>query len=184
MEDNSVVEETFDIFLSHNWGLDSLDRDNHARVDRLKEALQNVDVITWFDAEQLHGHISQGMADGIDQSAKVAIFITERYIDKVAQKYGLEDNCRQEYDYSVRRKGIHNLIPIVMEPSCKDLRNWHGSLGATLANQLYIDYSEDDMLENVVDNILTILNKAKAEKNVVLELENGTYEGMYEMRMP
>ena len=94
MEDNNVVEETFDIFQSHNWGLDSLNRDNHARVDRLKEALQNVDVITWFDAEQLHGHISQGMADGIDQGAKVAIFITERYIDKVAQKYGLEDNCR------------------------------------------------------------------------------------------
>ena len=152
---------------------------NEYFVCRLKEALQNVDVITWFDAEQLQGHISQGMADGIDQSTKVAIFITERYIDKVAQKYGLEqDNCWQEYDYSVRRKGIQNLIPIVMEPNCKDLRNWHGSLGATLANQLYIDYSEDDMLDNVVDNILTLLNKAKAEQKVVLELENGTYEGM------
>ena len=66
-----------------------------------------------------------------------------------------------------------------MESDCKDLQNWHGSLGATLANQLYIDYSEDDMLDNVVDSILTLLNKAKAEKKVVLELENGTYEGMH-----
>ena len=70
------------------------------------------------------------------------------------------------------------MIPIVMEPNCKDLRNWHGSLGATLANQLYIDYPEDGMLDNVVDNILTLLNKAKAEQKVVLELENGTYEDM------
>ena len=51
-----------------------------------------------------------------------------------------------------------------MESDCKDLQNWHGSLGATLANQLYIDYSEDDMLDNVVDNILTLLIKANAEK--------------------
>jgi len=114
------------------------------------------------------------MTDGIDCSEKVAVFITERYIDKVAQKYGLEDTCRQEYDYSVKTKGAKYIIPIVMEPQCRDLRNWHGSLGATLANQMYIDFSDDDKLTTCVEGIL---DHFCIQGREILQLENGIYRG-------
>ena len=168
------LEDAKDLFLSHNWGNDCLGRDNHSRVANLNEALKKADMKTWFDEDNLEGHIGQGMTDGIDKSDYVAVFITEKYIDKVAQKYGLEDNCRQEYDYSVRRKGIKNLIPIVMEPNCKNLHNWHGSLGATLASQMYIDYTNDDKLNDVLREVLRRINLNRVH---TLELENGTYKG-------
>jgi hypothetical protein len=169
-------QEAHDIFLSHNWGPDALGRDNHARVEKLNEALKAANLNTWFDTDRLNGQtsIDHSMTDGIDCSEKVAVFITERYIDKVAQKYGLEDTCRQEYDYSVKTKGANNIIPIVMEPQCRDLRNWHGSLGATLANQMYIDFSDDDKLTTCVEGIL---DHFCIQGREVLQLENGIYRG-------
>jgi len=174
METSKEAKE-FELFLSHNWGKDILDRDNHARVGLLNKALHEANVITWYDAEQMGGHTGQAMADGIDASKFVAIFITTRYIDKVASKFGLEDNCRQEFDYSARRKGIKNLIPIVMEPACLDLRVWHGSLGATLANQLYIDCSTDEKMNDCVRDVLKRLNASKLSEEV--QLEQGIYRG-------
>ena len=167
-------QEANDIFLSHNWGPDSLGRDNHTRVKKLNEALKAANMKTWFDADRLHGHVCQSMTEGIDNSEKVAVFITERYIDKVAQMYGLDDTCRQEYEYSVTTKGIKNIIPIVMEPQCRDLRKWHGSIGATLANQMFIDFSEDDKLLSCVEGILDHFDIQGRE---VLQLESGIYRG-------
>jgi len=153
--------KSFDLFLSHNWGKDSLGRDNHNRVAKLNDALKKAHVITWFDAEQLGGHIGQAMTDGIDSCEQVAVFVTRRYIDKVATKYGLEDNCRLEFDYSARRRGISNLIPIVMEPKCLELKTWNGVLGASLANQMYIDFTEDDKLDTCVREILKRVHAKK-----------------------
>jgi len=80
------MDITFDLFLSHNWGKDTLGRDNHDRVAKLNKALIQAQVKPWFDADQLGGHIGQAMCDGIDSCEKVAVFITRRYIDKVATK--------------------------------------------------------------------------------------------------
>jgi hypothetical protein len=164
-----------DVFLSHNWGNDSLGRDNHNRVLKLNEALKKAHVKTWVDAEHLSFSIGQEITDGIDSCEQVAIFVTRRYIDKVATRYGLEDNCRKEFDYSARRKGIKNLIPIVMEPECLNLKNWNGVLGATLADVLYINYTEDGNLDACVTAIMRKLNAGKL--NDEIKLEHGTYKG-------
>jgi len=164
-----------DLFLSHNWGKDSLGRDNHARVLKLNEALKKARVKTWFDADQLGCHIGQEMTDGIDSCKQIAVCITRRYIDKVATRYGLEDNCRLEFDYSARRKGIKNLVPIVMEPECLISKNWNGVVGATLADLLYINYTEDNMLDACVTDILKKLNADKLLNEI--KLESGSYKG-------
>lgn len=80
-----MIQETFDVFLSHNWGQDEEGRDNHARVMELSKALQEVKIRSWMDADQMDGHIGQAMTDGIDASNQVAVFITRRYIDKVGK---------------------------------------------------------------------------------------------------
>jgi len=87
----------------------------------------------------------------------------------------LEDNCRLEFDYSARRRGIKNLIPIVMEPGCLEIKNWNGVLGSTLSNLMYIDYTDDDKLDNCVREILKRVNANNLKNDV--KLENGYYKG-------
>ena len=87
----------------------------------------------------------------------------------------MEDNCRLEFDYSARRKGIKNLIPIVMEPECLQVKNWNGVLGSTLANLLYINYTEDDKLDSCVREIMKRLNAKNLHDEV--QLDNGYYKG-------
>jgi len=42
-----------DVFLSHDWGTDELDRPNHDRVAKINEALKSRNFITWFDSGML-----------------------------------------------------------------------------------------------------------------------------------
>lgn len=181
---SKTSNETFDLFPSHNSGEDNLGRDNSQRVKTLCQALENAHVkIFSFDEDDNQSHFEEDITDGIDVCHQVAIFITRRYIDKVATKYGLEDSCRLEFDYSARRKGIKNLIPIVMEPECKDLKNWKGVLGATLANVPYVDFSHDDMLYSCVRQVLRRLHSKVLNDEV--QLEKGIYRGsVNEQREP
>ena len=86
-------------FLSHDWGTDALGRSNHARVVAIKRRLaEECGLDCWLDEEEMEGDINQAMTDGIDGSATVVVFITERYVMKVAGKgpNGDDDNCKKE----------------------------------------------------------------------------------------
>eukprot|EP01031_Cornospumella_fuschlensis_P014535 gene14535-17750_t len=80
------TSEATDCFLTHDWGKDELGRDNHARVGRLNGLLKARGFRTWFDEEMMRGDIQQKMADGIEHAACVVVFITVRYMEKVAGK--------------------------------------------------------------------------------------------------
>jgi hypothetical protein len=58
------------VFLSHNWGSDGLNRNNHERVRRFKDELERRDLKVWFDENFLpDGHdINREMAKGIQNS--------------------------------------------------------------------------------------------------------------------
>ena len=71
------------VFLAHCWGKDGSGRDNHARVSRMNDKLKARGVTTWFDADRMVGNIQQQMAEGIDSTCCMLIFITEAYHDKV-----------------------------------------------------------------------------------------------------
>jgi hypothetical protein len=47
---------------------------------------------TWFDEEQMRGDINQKMAEGIDNTSVVVVFVTKRYMEKVAGQCG-PDEC-------------------------------------------------------------------------------------------
>ena len=51
------------------------------------------------------GNVVKQMCDGIDASALVIVFITRRYVDKVAGD-NAADNCQKEFTYSERRKTV------------------------------------------------------------------------------
>eukprot|EP00730_Choanoeca_flexa_P004541 TRINITY_DN11727_c0_g1_i1.p4 TRINITY_DN11727_c0_g1~~TRINITY_DN11727_c0_g1_i1.p4 ORF type:complete len:183 (+),score=48.86 TRINITY_DN11727_c0_g1_i1:2458-3006(+) len=117
MEQNSTIEasesESYDAFLTHDWGVDQEGRNNHERVVRVGRALKALGVNVWIDEERMTGHISQTMQRGIDSSSTFVIFLTKRYMEKVDGQHGAFDNCKLEFDYATKLKP---LIAVVMEP--------------------------------------------------------------------
>ena len=92
-------------FLSHDWGTDTLGRSNHRRVVAIKHRLtEECGLQCWLDEEEMKGDINQAMTDGIEGSATVVVFITERYVTKVAGKgpHGQNDNCKMEFGTVLR----------------------------------------------------------------------------------
>jgi hypothetical protein len=74
----------FDVFLSHDWGKDERNRDNHQRVAKINELLKARGFRTWFDNDRMTGDIVAQMCDGVEKSALFVSFITSRYVSKVA----------------------------------------------------------------------------------------------------
>lgn len=134
----------YDVFLSHAWGNDAAGRDNHARVVAVGEGLREAGLRVWLDQDMMDRDINNQMTEGIDTSRVVAVFVTQTYLSKVAGENGLDDNCKGEFDYAVRRKGVANMIPVVMETGCRDTRSWAGAVGFKLGGQIYHDLSEGD----------------------------------------
>lgn len=69
--------------LSHDWGEDGK---NHERVRSVNEILTSMGVRTWFDEEMLERNPREEMTEGINMSTWVVVFITKRYIKKIASK--------------------------------------------------------------------------------------------------
>ena len=146
----------YDAFLTHDWGIDEYGRENHKRVGLINSGLKHAGVSAWFDEEQMRGDINKQMTKGIDDSACMIVFVTKRYITKAGGEgpNGDDDNCKFEFDYALRRKGVAKMIACVMEPQCRNPKDWEGVVGGKLGGLLYIDLSDDATLEDKVANEL------------------------------
>jgi len=146
----------FDVFLSHNWGSDEEGRDNHARVGMINKALKERGLRTWFDEHNMLRNIADDMIRGIDESTATIVFVTSLYMVKVAGKgeNGCGDNCKKEFEYSELKKTASHMIPVVMEKSCINPRNWEGQVCAVLGSRLYCSFFKEDQLESCIDDIV------------------------------
>ena len=130
------------VFLSHNWGTDDLGRDNHDRVVKINTMLVDAGYETWCDSEQMIGNAIERIAEGIDNTQVVLVFVTRRYMEKVGSGAGVHDNCKKEFMYSVRRHSDALMIPVIMEPAMKDGNSWTGPLAIELGGTLWVDLSD------------------------------------------
>ena len=167
-----------DVFLTHDWGTDESGRNNHKRVSRICHALQKKGLKCWFDEDEMEGRIHQKMSDGIDSSRLVLIFITERYIDKVAGKgaLGAGDNCLYEFDYAYQMKPGKS-IAVVMEQRCSSTNTWYGPVGGCLGSSLYQAFWDDkkfnenlESLYGMIMNMIKIpIQQMVAELGITME---------------
>jgi hypothetical protein len=142
-----------DVFLTHDWGMDELNRDNHERVARIKDALKSTGFITWFDSERMTGDIADQMVAGIDNASVIIVFVTQRYMNKVNGS-DANDNCRKEFKYAVQKRLSTKMIPVVMEPRMKDIRgSWTGLVQMELGNILYVDFSNDNDFQSAIQQL-------------------------------
>ncbi len=156
--DDDDPDINIDAFLTHTWNFDEVGRDTHARVKAFNEALQRRGIRTWFDDDRMRGNIYNQMTRGIDHSATMVVFITKKYVEKVAGRgpNGNNDNCKFEFEYGLNHKTVDNMIPVVMETRLP--RNWKGSVGF-LQSQFYYNYKEDNELDQCVQNVINEVRK-------------------------
>ena len=111
----------------------------------------------------MHGNIVDRMARGIDDSLVVVVCLTKKYITKVAGlgENGDNDNCKFEFEYALRRKGVENLIVVVMEEECKSPKDWNGPVGVALGSHLYHTFFKDQDLKNCVDKLAEEIRRRK-----------------------
>jgi len=138
---NSIIQS--DCFLSHNWGENLI---NHQRVHTINVELQKRGLKTWFDENKIDGNIRYKMAEGIDNTKCVVVFVTKEYRDKV-NGLDMKDNCKYEFSYAMNQLGSQNMISVVMEPEMKETNKWKGELGAALGSMLFVDFSTASLTE-------------------------------------
>lgn len=95
----NVRELYTDVFLSHNWEEDSV---NHKRVSLINKKLVELGYKTWFDENNMLGCIDEKMAQGIEHTEAVIVFLTREYHEKVNGK-NARDNCKKEFIYASKK---------------------------------------------------------------------------------
>ena len=130
------------VFLSYDWRRDELGRDNHERVSLINKTLKNIGYKTSFDGDKMTGNIDEKIAQGIDQTEGVIVFITRNYHQKVNGTDD-KDNCKKEFMYASRTKAKSKMIPIVMEESMCSTSKWNGLVGYHLGGEMFVDMSGD-----------------------------------------
>jgi len=141
------------LFLSHAWGKDGLDRDNHKRCKELYEKLVNKNYTVWIDDNEMYGNIDSAIMKGINNAKVIIICLTKTYCDKInnaAANNLPNDNCYKEWNYSLFKQKL--IIPIIMEPQMNDIYlKQDGIIQMYFNSTLYIDASED--LDTAVNKI-------------------------------
>ena len=147
-----------DCFLSHNWGENHI---NHQRVHQINIELQKRGLKTWFDENKIDGNIRYKMAEGIDNTKCVVVFITKEYRDKVNGE-DMKDNCKYEFSYAMNQLGSQNMVSVVMEPEMKETNKWKGELGAALGSMLFVDFSSSsEIYDELYKRIKHIIHRSE-----------------------
>ena len=147
-----------DCFLSHNWGENHI---NHQRVHNINAELQKRGLKTWFDENKRDGNIRYKIAEGIDNTKCVVVFITKEYRDKVNGE-DMKDNCKYEFSYAMNQLGSQNMVSVVMEPEMKETNKWKGELGAALGSMLFVDFSSSsEIYDELYKRIKHIINRSE-----------------------
>tara|TARA_B100000575_G_C22970410_1_gene560199 strand:- start:289 stop:897 length:609 start_codon:yes stop_codon:yes gene_type:complete len=151
-----------EIFISHAWKFDSLNRNNHIRCKKICDKLNLDGYKTWFDHYNMNGNIDKCIMDGIDNSKVVIICLTEEYINKINNGIlydKINDNCLKEWNYTLFKQ--KPIIPVIMEPAMKRIWNENGIIQMYLKTHLYIDLITDDYENNEYELLKKTLRKNK-----------------------
>ena len=154
-----------DIFLSHNWGQDESGRNNHERVSIINKELKKIGYQTWFDEERIRGGVVEKMAQGIEQTKGVIVFITRQYHYKVNGRKA-SDNCQLEFNYASRMKTRLKMVAVVMESCMGDTSRWTGPVGMHLGGEMYVDMSGDLKNRHYLSEKMKILQNELKSKGI------------------
>lgn len=168
------------LFFSHAWSNDYLNRNTHDRVINLVELIQNFGWTTWLDEDDMYGNIDAAIVNGIDNADAIIICLTGKYCDKINRASNdprIRDNCLKEWTYANARNKL--MIPIIMEPELLDKKNYqNGIISLYFGSTLYIDASKDSLicpaknLSNLLKRYqLTPINNEFNNENIIRKIK-------------
>mgnify|MGYP001171126067 FL=1 len=147
-----------EIFISHAWGNDSDNRDNHIRCGELCNILKTNGYSVWFDTYDMSGNIDSCIMSGINNCKVVLLCLTEKYFNKINNAvHGqvLNDNCYKEWNYSLFKQ--KKIIPLIMDSKTSNVYlNTDGVIQMYLNSCLYVDMSK-----NLIDEIKLLYQTLK-----------------------
>ena len=171
------MSESYDIFITHNWGLDSHGRDNHKRCKLLAEELILRGYKVWMDENNIVKNIDNKIMEGISNSKIVLLCLTEQYCKKISDAINyqkINDNCYKEWNLILLNS--KKIIPIIME---KDLiKNKNSYVVQMYINSIfYIDMnlSINDHMNLLCKNIASykvFSKKEKIARNKIINILN------------
>lgn len=133
------------VFISHAWGVDSLNRDNHLRCKKIADFLIINGYSVWFDTYDMIGNIDNAIMNGINNADIILICLSEKYFTKINNAVNtnkINDNCFKEWNYSMFKQKI--IIPIIMDNISSDLfLNKDGIIQMYLSSSMFINFSDN-----------------------------------------
>ena len=157
------------LFFSHTWKNDTLDRNTHLRVKMISETMKKYGWTVWLDEHEMRGNIDACMVNGIKNCDCVIACLTEKYIDKIniaSNNTKIRDNCFKEWTYA---NSINKpIIPVMLEDGV-NTSSGKGILDMYLGNMLYLDLSGDinSKTVNELNNMLLKLDYKPRYDNTV-----------------
>ena len=55
-------------------------------------------------------------------------------------------NCQLEFNFAALKKGNSKMVPVVMEPSVRNTKQWRGMIDFELSGLLYVDMAEQPLV--------------------------------------
>jgi len=118
--------------------------------------LQSKNIPIWIDIEQMEGSVLEKMAEAVEESSVILIFLSSKYKESQA--------CRTEAEYAYKLK--KEVICIMAEENYQP-RGW---LGALLGNKLWYNLWKNSMfIEEFFLPILSQLVKLLNQPNIVIQ---------------
>ena len=108
------MAHTAHAFICHNWGVDKFRYLNHFRKPLIIKVLQDIGHQIWFDGARMKGDHFEQMAQGIQNTQSVIVFITQKCIEKVKGE-NVGDESKRELNYAAVRKTNSNMALVLME---------------------------------------------------------------------
>jgi len=129
---------------------------------RVANYLKSKNIVVWIDIEKMEGSILEKMAEAVEESSVILIFLSSKY--KVSQA------CRTEAEYAYKLK--KEIVYIMTEENYKP-RGW---LGALLGNNLYYNPWKNELFNEqlflpILYQLVKLLNQPES---VAQELEEKT----------
>eukprot|EP00794_Sanderia_malayensis_P019583 gene19583-21513_t len=156
---NSMPNQQGHIMLSYNW-------DNQPQVICIKEKLEKSGYKLWIDFEQIRGDLHKCMAEGVEGSAVVVIFMTE--------KYSNSPSCKKELEYA-EKKG-KKIVPVKLDKNFEP----DGALGILVAGKIFVDFSDESQFNSSIQSLkkeIDATNDAPTTKDDAADDENGHASG-------
>eukprot|EP00607_Mallomonas_marina_P010562 CAMPEP_0182421000 /NCGR_PEP_ID=MMETSP1167-20130531/6146_1 /TAXON_ID=2988 /ORGANISM="Mallomonas Sp, Strain CCMP3275" /LENGTH=670 /DNA_ID=CAMNT_0024597657 /DNA_START=71 /DNA_END=2083 /DNA_ORIENTATION=- len=141
----------YDAFISHDRGVDELNRNTNDRVISLGRGLRDHEINSKLDDNTSLTNSDRN--EMIDLSQIFIVCVTKSYELKLS-KHDNSDHIVKDFFYAEKKRTPKFMIPIILEPRMKDPKTWSGPLKLALSNHSVIDFTRDEVLYTAIEQLV------------------------------